>query len=369
MTVFTLADFDDHEKVVFGNDPESGLRAIVAVHNTNLGPALGGCRMFPYAGEEDALKDVLRLSRGMTYKSALAGLPMGGGKSVIIGDPGRDKSEALFRAMGRFVNGLAGQYIMAQDSGTSVADLQTAAKETAYVAGVEEVLDDQGRVRDGNPSPATAFGVFVGIQAAIRHRFKTDNLDGITVAIQGVGNVGLGLAEHLHQAGAQLIVSDVNEANLELAREKFQATVVDNDSIGTIQTDVFAPCAMGGAINEVSVKQLRASIVAGAANNQLFTPDMADELRARDILYAPDYVINAGGIIHIHYIRSRLGWKASTEHVKGIGATLQEIFERADNEGAATSVIADRMAEERFREVGSHLPAEDSVSYQKQSNG
>ncbi len=361
MAVFSLADFDGHEKVVFGNDPESGLKSIIAVHNTNLGPALGGCRMYPYSSEEDAVKDVLRLSRGMTYKSALAGLPMGGGKSVIIGNPATDKSEALFRAMGRFVNSLSGQYVMAQDSGTSVADLQAAAKETSYVAGIEETVDDQGNIRDGNPSPATAFGVFVGIQAAVKHHLGRDSMKGLTVAIQGLGNVGFVLAQHLHGAGAHLLVSDVNEKNLIQARDRLQATVVDNDTICEVEADVFAPCAMGGAINDISINQLRTSIVAGAANNQLATPQMADALRERGILYAPDYVINAGGIIHIHYMRNQLAWEASTQHVLCIGDTLQEIFARADAEDSTTAAIADLMAEERFRPKGVFLASNETL--------
>lgn len=351
MTVYSFADFDQHEQVVFGNDPTSGLKAIIAIHNTHLGPALGGCRMYPYASEEQALRDVLRLSRGMTYKSALAELPLGGGKSVIIGDPAKHKSAELFQAMGRLVAGLSGRYILAQDSGTAVEDLQEIATQTEHVAGIQRVLDDRGQTRSGDPSPATAYGVFVGLKAAVKHRLKRDSLAGVRVAVQGVGNVGFGLAKYLSAEGAELYVSDVNEKNLERAVVQCGARVVEGDAVHRLEVDVFSPCALGGAIHAGNVDQLAAPVVAGAANNQLASPELALVLRQKDILYAPDFVINAGGIIHVHYLRTGRTWEESTRHVEGIAVNLEQIFQRADESGNTTAAIADLIAEERFKPV------------------
>ena len=351
MSVFSFIEFDHHEKVVFGHDPASGLKAIIAIHNTSLGPALGGCRIYPYASDEDALHDVLRLSRGMTYKSALAGLPLGGGKSVIIGDPAKDKTEALLRAMGRLVDSLSGNYIAAQDSGTTVEDLKIIGTETAHLSGITERLDDQGRVRSGDPSPSTAYGVFIGVKAAVKHQLGKNDLDGATVAIQGVGNVGYGLAEKLHAEGARLWVTDVNQDNVKKAVDKLGATVVTGDEIFGLDVDVFAPCAMGGILNDRTVEQLQATVVAGAANNQLAQARHGLALHERGILYAPDYVINAGGIIDAYYLRSGKSSEALTQHVERIGDTLAEIFQRASEQyetHETTHTIADRLAEERF---------------------
>lgn len=355
MTVYSFSDFDQHEQVVFGNDPKSGLKAIIAIHNTHLGPAMGGCRMYPYQSEEQALSDVLRLSRGMTYKSALAELPVGGGKSVIIGDPAKHKSDELFHAMGRFVDGLSGRYVLAQDSGTSVQDLQCIATQTPYVAGIQPVVDDKGRQRSGDPSPATSYGVYVGIKAAVKHKLGCDTLAGVKVAIQGVGNVGFGVAKYLSDDGAQLYVCDVNAENLKRAVDQCGAKVVEGDEIYGFEADVFSPCALGGAINNGTVNRIAAPIVAGAANNQLATPEMAELLSQRGILYAPDFVINAGGIIHVHYMRNERSWEESTRHVERIGANLEEIFKRADQQNETTAAIADQIAEERFKPVLSSI--------------
>ncbi|VUD47467.1 Leucine dehydrogenase [Thalassocella blandensis] len=348
MAVFEAPDFDGHEHVAFAHDKESGLKAIVAIHNTHLGPSLGGCRMFPYASDDDALRDVLRLSRGMSYKSALAGLPLGGGKSVIIGNPQTDKSPQLFQAMGAFVEKLVGQYIVAQDAGISVEDLQHVAQKTQHVAGVENAIDDHQRVRSGDPSPATAYGVFVGIKAAVKHRFNTENLNGIRVAIQGVGNVGFALAKHLHAEGAKLFVSDVNPANVKRAVDVCDAVAVSNDEIAGLDVDVYAPCALGGAINANTINIITAPVIAGCANNQLDEKIFAETLRQKNILYAPDYVINAGGVIHVHYMRTKRTWEESTAHVENIAHTLEEIFVRADKEGKATDTVANIIAEERL---------------------
>jgi leucine dehydrogenase len=348
MSVFSFPDFADHEKVLFGSDSKSGLKAVIAVHNTNLGPAVGGCRMYNYENEDQALSDVLRLSQGMTYKSALAGLPLGGGKSVIIGDPKVHKSRDLLEAMARLVDSLEGGYIAAQDSGTSVEDLKVMARITPHIAGAEGAIDTTGRQRTGDPSPATAYGVFVGLKAAVKHKLGKDNLRGVRVAIQGVGNVGFGLGKWLHDEGASLVVSDVNADNLKKAQSELDATIVEGDAIYSQDVDVFAPCALGGAINEKSFDLITAPVIAGGANNQLVDTEMGKKLHARGTLYAPDFVINAGGIIHVHYMRTGKSWQASTEHVSCIGNTLSEIFKRSDAQNLCTSEIANQLAEERF---------------------
>ncbi len=349
MNVFKHPGFDDHEQVVFCSDPATGLRAIIAVHSTRLGPALGGCRMWPYDSEQAALTDVLRLARGMTYKTAIAGLPLGGGKSVIIGDPRRHKSAALMRAMGRAVDGLGGRYIAAEDSGTGVADLKAMASETPHVAGVAEKRNPDGSVRAGDPSPVTAYGVYVGLQAAVRFRLGREDLRGLRVAVQGVGNVGFRLAQRLVEAGARVWIADVYAEQAVRASRELDVEAVSPKAIFSLDVDVFAPCALGGAINDRTLPQLKASVIAGAANNQLAAPNLAAELTARGILYAPDYVINAGGIIDVHY--ERVGYQPTTvlRHVEGIAATLQEIFCRAEAEGRSTAEVADQVAEERFR--------------------
>ena len=348
MPVFTHIDFDHHEQVVFGHDQASGLKAIIAVHDTTLGPALGGCRMWNYASDEEALRDVLRLSRGMTYKSALARLPLGGGKAVIIGDPRSGKSEALFQAMGDFVDKLGGRYITAADSGTGVAEMQIMAQRTRHVAGAGQREAFDGGSRDGNPSPSTAYGVFVGIRAAVRHRLGRDDLKGLRVAIQGVGEVGFSLARHLKDAGAELWVTDIFEANQRRAVEQLGAHGVGQHEIFGLDVDVFAPCALGAIVNPQTLEALRAPIIAGAANNQLASPELAEQLRRRNCLYAPDYAINAGGIIDVCYERTGGSTAALKAHIEGIETTLAEIFQRAEAEGATTTAIADRMARERL---------------------
>ena len=348
MPVLTHPEFDNHELVAYHHDPKSGLRAIIAVHSTALGKGLGGCRMWPYADEDEALTDVLRLSRGMTYKAALAGLPQGGGKSVILGDPRRDKTPAMMRAMGRFVDTLGGRYIAAEDSGTNVADVRLMAEQTRHVGG----LTDAAAVaagRTGDPSPATAYGAFVGIQAAVRWKLGRNDLRGLNVAIQGLGNVGYRLAQHLHEAGAKLWVTDLHAPAVERCVKEFGATAVAMDAIFAVDADVFAPCALGAVINDRTLPRLKAGIVAGAANNQLAAPRHGQALLARGILYAPDYVINAGGIIEIWYEGPGYDALKVRAHLEEIGRTLTTVFERAKQEQRPTGEIADRMAEERFR--------------------
>ncbi|MHB1373883.1 MAG: Glu/Leu/Phe/Val dehydrogenase dimerization domain-containing protein [Thauera sp.] len=348
MAVFSLSDFADHEQVVFVSDDKSGLKAIIAVHNSNLGPALGGCRMWPYASEDEAIRDVLRLSRGMTYKSAMANLKLGGGKSVIIGNPRTHKTPELLAAFARALGQLSGRYIAAEDSGTSVADMKYMTQFTQHVAGIHDKPSDEG-TRSGDPSPATAYGTFIGIKAAVKERLGRDSLDGLRVAVQGVGNVGLDLARQLKEAGAQLWVTDIHREPLLQAGRELGATVVAPEEIFGLDVDVFAPCALGAILNDNTIPQLKAKIVAGAANNQLAEPRHGVELMKRGILYAPDYVINAGGIIDVYHERIGFDRSALLKHIEGIHDNLMEVFERARKEERPTGEVADAIAEERFK--------------------
>src|SRR3954471_12328624 len=346
MSVFSQQDFDDHEQIVFASDPDTGLKAIIAIHNTARGPALGGCRMWNYASEGEAVRDALRLSRGMTYKNALADLPFGGGKSVIIGDARTHKSVELMAAMGRAVDRLAGRYIIAEDVGTSVEDMAIIRGVTRHVAGLKEG-------GSGDPSPATARGVFVGIQAAVDYRLRRNSLDGLRVVVQGLGHVGWDLCRQLAEQGVRLSVSDIRREHVERAVESFDATPVNADSIFDVEADVFAPCALGAVINDNTLPRLKVSIVAGSANNQLAENRHGVALAERGILYAPDYAINAGGVINIshEFGPSGTGYDRAVAfaHVDRIHDTLITIFTRADAEGIPTNVAADRIAEERFR--------------------
>lgn len=346
--VRNCSDYADHERVLHCQDKESGLNAIIAIHNTNLGAATGGCRMHAYANFNDALTDSLRLSRGMTYKSALAGLPMGGGKSVIIGDPACDKDEKLLRAMGRFVDSLEGAYITAEDSGICVEDIKVMAKETRFVSGIGQKAKN-GHLSDGDPSPVTASGVFEGIKAAVRYRTGDDSLLGVRVAVQGVGHVGAHLVRMLVGAGAEVVIADVNHMAVNELVDELDIKSVPSEVILQQEVDVLAPCAMGGIINENTLKVINASIIAGAANNQLHRPQVGKMLRDRDILYAPDYVINAGGIIDVHFERTGYDYAEVMKRVEGIGELLTHIFEMADKKNQPTAQVADEMAEDIFR--------------------
>lgn len=350
MSVFSHRDFDHHEHVVFCCDRDSGLRAIIAIHNTHRGPSLGGCRMWPYPDAAAALSDVLRLARGMTYKSAMADLPLGGGKSVIIGDPRRDKSSELWRAFGRFVENLGGRYIVAEDSGVTVADLKQVAEQTRHVAGIIDKPSADG-IRSGDPSPATAYGVFTGLKAAVEHRLGRIDLEGLRVAVQGLGSVGFRLARHLREAGAVLWVTDLYPERVREAVETLGAEAVDAEAIHDQEVDVFVPCALGSVINDDTLPRLKAKVIAGAANNQLAEIRHGRLLRERGILYAPDYVINAGGVMDIALEQQGFDRERLLRHLDGIRDTLLEIFERADRENRPTAEIADRIAEERFRKA------------------
>ena len=340
MGVFNAISFDEHEQLVFGRDRESGLRAIIAVHDTTLGPAVGGCRMYPYESEEAALDDVLRLSRGMTYKSALAGLPFGGGKSVIIGNPAQHRSRELFLAMGRFVDSLGGRYIAAEDSGTSVEDLRVMAEATPYVSGI--AATEYG----GDPSPSTALGVFVALRQALVHRLGSDELQGVRVAVQGLGHVGFDLARRLTAAGAEVLAADISAPRLEQAQRELGVRPVALDEVLEADVDVFAPCALGGVLNRESIPRIRAGIVAGAANNQLQREGDGELLADRGILYCPDFLINAGGIIDVHYQRTGQDRAALAGHIAGIGDRLAEVLRRSDECHRSTAAIAEDLARE-----------------------
>ncbi|WP_419569757.1 Leu/Phe/Val dehydrogenase [Rheinheimera sp.] len=343
MAVFNHPEFDNHEQVVFCSDESTGLKAIIAIHNTALGPATGGCRMWDYAADEEALVDVLRLSRGMTYKNAMAGLALGGGKSVIIGDAKKIKSEALFRKFGQFVHSVSGRYISAEDVNITTADIMMISKETPYVAGKEGA--------SGNPSPFTALGCYKGIKAAVKHKLGLDSVEGLTVAVQGLGSVGFYLCEHLHNEGAKLIVTDINPDSVARAVAQFGATAVGLDEIYSQQADIYAPCALGATINDQTIPQLKCKIIAGCANNQLKESRHGDILRQMGILYAPDYVINAGGIINVSLEIRPEGYNAeeSTAKVNQIYHTLLNLFERAEREQKPTNEVADLIAQEIIR--------------------
>jgi leucine dehydrogenase len=344
MSVFSHRSFDDHQSVHFHADPDCGLKAIIAIHNTKRGPAVGGCRMWPYGDDDAALSDVLRLSRGMTLKSALAEMPFGGGKAIIIGDPARDKSPALWRAMGRFVESLGGRYVIAEDVGTSPADMEIVRCETRHVAGIEEG-------GSGDPSPATAWGVFKGIGAALETRFGHGDLSGVRVAVQGLGHVGLALCELLAQAGAVLIVADLDDALVARAGRDYGATPVAADAIYDQAVDVFAPCAMGAILNDQTIARLKAAIIAGAANNQLAENRHGAALMQAGIVYAPDYAINAGGIINISHEGPDYDRARAFAHVARIHGTLLTIFAHAADHGIATNEAAERIARDRIQAV------------------
>lgn len=340
-------NLDNHEQIVFCNDANSGLKAIIAVHNTQLGSALGGSRFYNYASEADALTDVLRLSKGMTYKAAVAGLNLGGGKSVIIGDPKKLASEALFRAFGRFINSLGGKYITAEDVGTSVEHMEWIRQETDHVVGVSKHFGGSG-----DPSPVTAHGTFVGIKAAVKATQATDDLRNIKVAVEGIGHVGYHLCKELHENGATLYVSDVNQAATEAVAKEFGATAVPCDKLHGLDVDVYAPCALGATINDQTIPQFKCSIIAGAANNQLKEEAKhAAELKERGILYAPDFVINAGGLINVFSEIEGTSKERAWEKTEGIYNTLLKIFELANREGITTAQAANKLAEQRIKSV------------------
>ena len=341
MGVFNHPEFDHHDSIHYFEDPASGLRAIVAVHSTALGPAAGGCRRWTYASEDAALTDVLRLSRGMTYKNAVAGLPFGGGKSVILAAEHAPKSRALFEAFGRAIDSLQGRYITAEDVGISVDDMRIVRAETAFVSG----LPQSGSGAGGDPSPWTALGVFHGIEAAVAARLGRDSLAGVTVAVQGVGHVGAHLCALLHEAGAKLQVADVDADCVRNVLEQVPAEVVAARDILFSDAEVLAPCALGNVLNSETIPRIRAKVVAGAANNQLASAADGARLAERGILYAPDYVINAGGVISVarEYLGNSTGEQVRSE-VCRIPERLQQIFAAAASSARPTNEVADELA-------------------------
>ncbi|UCD37479.1 MAG: Glu/Leu/Phe/Val dehydrogenase [Fidelibacterota bacterium] len=347
MDVFQMMGRHDHEQVVFCNESEFGLKAIIAIHDTTLGPSLGGCRFYPYESDEEGLQDVLRLSRGMTYKASIAGLNLGGGKSVIFGNPDTDKNEYLFRAFGRFVDGLGGRYITAEDVNTTVRDMEWVRMETQCVTGISRALGGSG-----DPSPVTAFGVFVGIKAALKTKLGTESLDGVKVAVQGVGHVGHNLCRYLHDAGAELFISDINTASVDRVVAEFDATALDGDQIHALEVDVFAPCALGAVLNDKTIPEIKASIVGGAANNQLASSKVhGAALLKRNILYAPDYAINSGGLINVANELEGYNRERAFKQAEGIYDTLMEVFKMSADEGIPTNEASDRLAENRILSV------------------
>jgi leucine dehydrogenase len=343
MALFDLTDFDNHEQVVFCSDDESGLKAIIAIHNTKLGPAIGGCRMWDYASDEEALVDVLRLSKGMTYKNAMAGLKMGGGKSVIIGDAKTLKSDALFKAFGQALNRLNGRYLSAEDVNITTKDIAITNTVSSFVTGTEG--------KSGNPSPFTALGTFLGIKACVKHKFNRDDLTGLKIAVQGLGSVGYGLCEHLYNAGAKLFVTDINQEALNKAANELDATIVSLTEIYDQDVDVYAPCALGASINDDTIKRIKAKIIAGCANNQLAESRHDQILVDKGILYAPDYVINAGGIINVSF-EENYNVESATKKVEDIYFTLLDVFNKADKQNKPTGLIADEMAREIIKNGG-----------------
>lgn len=346
MEIFTYMENYDYEQLVFCQDKNSGLKAVIAIHDTTLGPALGGTRMWTYATEEAAIEDALRLARGMTYKNAAAGLDLGGGKTVIIGDPRKDKNPEMFRAFGRYVQGLNGRYITAEDVGTTEQDMDLIHLETDFVTGISRADGTSG-----NPSPVTAYGVYRGMKAAAMAAFGTDSLEGKTVAVQGVGNVAYALCEFLHEEGAKLIVADINKEAVKRAVDAFGATAVDPNDIYDVECDVYAPCALGATVNDETLERLKAKVIAGSANNQLKTTKHGDILHERGIVYAPDYVINSGGVINVADELNGYNQERAMKKVETIYDSLAKVFEISRRDNIPTYVAADRMAEERIESV------------------
>jgi leucine dehydrogenase len=338
----------DHEEVIYCHDRDIGLKAIIAIHNTALGPALGGTRMWNYKTEEEALVDVLRLSKGMTYKAAAAGLNLGGGKAVIIGDPKTQKTEALFRAFGQYINALNGKYITAEDVNTCVTDMEYVFMETPWVTGIPKGLGGSG-----DPSPYTAHGVLMGIRAAAKEKLGLDSIKGLTVAVQGLGNVGSNLVRYLIEEGAKIKVADIDPTRVKAHLEEYKVTPVACDEIVTTECDILAPCALGAVINDLTIGQLKCKIIAGGANNQLAEPRHGDALKELGILYAPDYVINAGGLMNVFVELEGYSSDRAYEKTRRVYENLMRVFHLAKEQGIPTHLAADRIAESRIKTIGS----------------
>lgn len=366
MNVFDEMEAKDHEQIVYCYDRSSGLKAIIAIHNTVLGPALGGCRMWPYENEKEALNDALRLARGMTYKSAAAGLNLGGGKAVIIGDAKTMKSEALFRAFGQFVQSLAGRYITAEDVGTSVIDMEWVRMETDYVTGISRALGGSG-----DPSPVTAFGVYHGMRAAMMKAFGSDSMQGRTIALQGVGQVGFFLISHLLSAGAKVVVSDIDQDKIKRAKSQYESIVfVPPEEIYDVDCDIFAPCALGGTVNRDTIPRLSCKIVAGSANNVLGDEDTdGPALLQKGIMYIPDYVISAGGLINVSHELEGYNRKYAISKAAGIFDIITQLLSIAQTENVSTLKAANALAERRIASIAGLKRATIGRSIRKHNRG
>ena len=344
--IFETISDKNHEQVVYCNDPLSGLKAIIAIHNTVLGPALGGCRMYSYKSEDEALVDVLRLSKGMTYKASISNLNLGGGKAVIIGDPNTDKSEILLRSFGKFVQSLGGKYITAEDVGMSVHDMEYIRMETDHVTGIKRAMGGSG-----DPSILTALGVFVGMKAALKKRLNIQSIKGLKIGIQGFGKVGYYLSSHVQKEGAQVFGNDINKKALNKVVDEFGVIPVAGDELMSMDLDVFSPCAMGAVINPTSIENLKCSVIAGAANNQLEEEDRdAKLLKEKEIMYVPDYVINAGGLINVANELQGYNKEKAKYQVEGIYYILMRIFDYAANNNISTLEAANLLAERRIQD-------------------
>ncbi|HZV38303.1 MAG TPA: Glu/Leu/Phe/Val dehydrogenase dimerization domain-containing protein [Pseudoxanthomonas sp.] len=344
--IFETLETSGHEQVLFCHNPDAGLKAIIAIHNTVLGPALGGVRMRHYAGTEDALRDALRLSRTMTYKNALAGLNVGGGKAVVIGEPSKDKTEALFRSFGRYVDSLGGRYITAEDVGTDVNDMELVYRETEYVVGVHQVHGGSG-----DPAPFTAYGALQGLMAALNRKFGNEEIGKYSYAVQGLGHIGMEFVKLLKERGAKLFVADLNPALVERAVDEYGAEAVKPDEIYDVAADVFSPCALEYAINEQTLPRLKAKVVCGTANNQMSHATGVEAMK-RGILYAPDYAVNAGGVMNVSLEIDGYNRERAMRLMRNIYHTVGKIFELADKEGIAPQYAADRIAEARIEAIG-----------------
>jgi leucine dehydrogenase len=340
MEIFEMMGKYEHEQIAFWSEPKLGYRGIIAIHDTTLGPALGGTRFWKYDSDRDAIIDALRLSRGMTYKAAVSGLNLGGGKSVIFGDNRVQDREMIFRAHGRAVESLGGRYITAEDVGTSPTDMDFVLAETDHVVGIDG--------RSGDPSPVTAYGVFVGIRAAVAHRHGSDDLSGRHVAVQGLGHVGRWLCRYLHEEGARLTVTDIDPERVKQVVDECGGAPVAPDDIYAVGADVFAPCALGAVVNDDTLKVLDVDIIAGAANNQLALAHHGQALHDRGVLFAPDYVINAGGLMNVYGELHEWSPERSKRKAGEIYGSLRRIFQAADDESIPTAVAADRLAEDRI---------------------
>ncbi|MBS0229533.1 MAG: Glu/Leu/Phe/Val dehydrogenase [Proteobacteria bacterium] len=345
--IFETLDTFGHEQVVFCHNKDAGLKAIIAIHNTVLGPALGGTRMWPYASEAEALNDVLRLSRGMTFKNAVAGLNIGGGKAVIIGDPAKDKSEALFRAFGQFVDSLGGRYITAEDVGIDVNDMEYVYRETQYVTGVHQIHGGSG-----DPSPFTAYGALQGLMATLNKKFGNEDVGKYSYAVQGLGHVGMEYVKLLKERGAKIFVTDINKTLVDKAVSEHGAEAVGLDEIYDVAADVYSPCALGGTVNEKTLPRFKFKVICGAANNQLSTDAIGDEVVKRGILYAPDYAVNAGGVMNVALELDGYNRERAMRMMRTIYHNLTRIYEISDRDGIPTYRAADRLAEERISAIG-----------------